>query len=181
MLDEGRLTDNKGRTANFKNTIVIMTSNMGSQLIQDNLIKATPETLDVVKETTRIQVMELLKSTVRPEFLNRIDETIIFDLLNKDNIREIVTIQFNVIKKRLKEAGIVLEATNEALDYIGEIGYDHEFGARPLKRVLQKEVLNELSKQIISGTVQKDSVISMELTKDKKIMFENIEQVEVLN
>lgn len=181
VLDEGRLTDNKGRTANFKNTIVIMTSNMGSQLIQDNLIKATPETLEEVKDTTRTQVMELLKTSVRPEFLNRIDETIIFDLLNKSNIRDIVTIQFNVIKDRLNDAGITLEATNEALDYIGEIGYDHEFGARPLKRVLQREVLNELSKQIISGTVQKDSVISMELSADKKILFENIERIAELS
>ena len=121
--------------------------------------------------------MELLKTTVSPEFLNRIDETIIFDLLNKDNIREIVTIQFNVIKDRLNDAGITLEATIEALDYIGEIGYDHEFGARPLKRVLQREVLNELSKQIISGEVQKDSVISMELTNDNKIHFKNIQPI----
>lgn len=177
VLDDGRLTDNKGRTANFKNTIVIMTSNMGSQLIQQNLSKATPATLEEVKEKTRVQVLDLLKVTVRPEFLNRIDETIIFDLLNKDNIREIVTIQFNIIKKRLKDAGIVIEATNEVLDYLGEIGFDPEFGARPLKRVLQKEVLNTLSKEIIAGKVMKDSIISMELVDDK-IVFENIEAVE---
>ena len=123
--------------------------------------------------------MDLLKVTVRPEFLNRIDETIIFDLLNKDNIREIVTIQFNIIKKRLKDAGIVIEATNEVLDYLGEIGFDPEFGARPLKRVLQKEVLNTLSKEIIAGKIEKDSIISMELI-DNKIVFENVETVESL-
>lgn len=177
VLDDGRLTDNKGRTANFKNTIVIMTSNMGSQLIQQNLSKATAATLDEVKGQTRTQVLDLLKITVRPEFLNRIDETIIFDLLNKADIREIVTIQFNIIKKRLDAAGIVIEATNEVLDHLGEIGFDPEFGARPLKRVLQKEVLNQLSKEIIAGKVMKDSVISMELAEGK-IVFENIEPVE---
>lgn len=177
VLDDGRLTDNKGRTANFKNTIVIMTSNMGSQLIQENLSKATPTTLEEVKEQTRAQVLDLLKVTVRPEFLNRIDETIIFDLLNRDNIREIVTIQFNIIKKRLNAAGVVIEATNEVLDHLGEIGFDPEFGARPLKRVLQKEVLNTLSKEIIAGKIEKDSIISMELIDDR-IVFENIEPVE---
>ena len=180
VLDDGRLTDNKGRTANFKNSIIIMTSNMGSHLIQENLEKATPETMEAVKDKTRSQVLELLRTTVRPEFLNRIDETVIFDLLDKSNIREIVTIQFNIIKKRLKDAGIILEATNDALDYIGELGFDHQFGARPLKRVLQRVVLNDLSKQIIAGEVQKDSVISMELNKEGKIHFENIKQLEIL-
>lgn len=181
VLDDGRLTDNKGRTANFKNSIIIMTSNMGSHLIQENLEKATPETMEAVKDKTRSQVLELLRTTVRPEFLNRIDETVIFDLLDKSNIREIVTIQFNIIKKRLKDAGIILEATNDALDYIGELGFDHQFGARPLKRVLQRVVLNDLSKQIIAGEVQKDSVISMELNKEGKIHFENIKPLEILN
>ena len=175
VLDDGRLTDNKGRTANFKNTIVIMTSNIGSQLIQQNLSKATTATLEEAKEQTRNQVLDLLKVTVRPEFLNRIDETIIFDLLNKDNVREIVTIQFNIIKKRLDDAGIVIEATTEVLNHLGEIGFDPEFGARPLKRVLQREILNQLSKEIIAGKVEKDSIISMELDNNGKIVFENID------
>lgn len=178
VLDEGRLTDNKGRTANFKNTIVIMTSNMGSDLIQSNLSMATPDTLTTIKEKTHNEVTTLLKSIIRPEFLNRIDETIIFDLLSKDHIREIVTIQFNIIKKRLADTGIILEATPESLDYLGEKGYDPQFGARPLKRVLQREVLNLLSKEIIAGNIQKDSVISMELDNSSQIRFENIEPIE---
>ena len=177
VLDDGRLTDNKGRVANFKNTIIIMTTNIGSHLIQENFEKINDENVLEVIDTTRNQVFESLKKSVRPEFLNRIDETIMFMPLSKDNIRQIVAIQFGLIQKQLHENGIEIEATNEVLDYLGEIGYDPQFGARPLKRVIQRKVLNELSKQILSGTISKDSVVSIEMNLDKRIEFVNIEKV----
>ena len=177
VLDDGRLTDNKGRVANFKNTIIIMTTNIGSHLIQENFEKINDENVLEVIDTTRNQVFESLKKSVRPEFLNRIDETIMFMPLSKDNIRQIVAIQFGLIQKQLHENGIEIEATNEVLDYLGEIGYDPQFGARLLKRVIQRKVLNELSKQILSGTISKDSVVSIEMNLDKRIEFVNIEKV----
>ncbi len=180
VLDDGRLTDNKGRVANFKNTIIIMTTNIGSHLIQENFEKINDENVLEVIDTTRNQVFESLKKSVRPEFLNRIDETIMFMPLSKDNIRQIVAIQFGLIQKQLHENGIEIEATNEVLDYLGEIGYDPQFGARPLKRVIQRKVLNELSKQILSGAISKDSVVSIEMNLDKEIEFVNIEKVEEL-
>lgn len=178
VLDDGRLTDNKGRVANFKNTIIIMTTNIGSTLIQENFEKINEDNvLDIIDET-KLQVFDLLKRSVRPEFLNRIDETIMFMPLNKDNIRQIVRIQFGLIQKQLKENGIEIEATNEVLDYLGELGWDPQFGARPLKRVIQRRVLNELSKQILADKITKDSVVSVELGPDKEIEFVNIEKVE---
>tara|TARA_R110000796_G_scaffold252557_1_gene387652 strand:- start:37607 stop:40240 length:2634 start_codon:yes stop_codon:yes gene_type:complete len=180
VLDDGRLTDNKGRVANFKNTIIIMTTNIGSTVIQDNFATINEENvLDVIDET-KIEVMDQLKKSVRPEFLNRIDETIMFMPLNRDNIRQIVRIQFGLIQKQLSENGIEIEATDEVLDYLGELGWDPQYGARPLKRVIQRKVLNELSKQILSGKVDKDSVVSIELTPEKEIEFVNIEKVEEL-
>ena len=180
VLDDGRLTDNKGRVANFKNTIIIMTTNIGSTIIQDNFATINEENvLDVIDET-KIEVMDQLKKSVRPEFLNRIDETIMFMPLNRDNIRQIVRIQFGLIQKQLSENGIEIEATDEVLDYLGELGWDPQYGARPLKRVIQRKVLNELSKQILSGKVDKDSVVSIELTPEKEIEFVNIEKVEEL-
>jgi ATP-dependent Clp protease ATP-binding subunit ClpB len=180
VLDDGRLTDSKGRVANFKNTIIIMTTNIGSTIIQDNFAKINDENiLDVVDET-KIEVMDELKRTVRPEFLNRIDETIMFMPLNKDNIRQIVRIQFGLIQNQLSENGIEIEATDEVLDYLGELGWDPQYGARPLKRVIQRKVLNELSKQILSGAIDKDSVVSIELSPEKEIEFVNIEKVEAL-
>ena len=177
VLDEGRLTDNKGRTANFKNTIVIMTSNIGSHFIQDKYLESKGDDKAwhlFYKEEAKNDVMNLLKSSVRPEFLNRIDEIVLFDPLTKINIRRIVQIQFKQIQARLAEQGITLEASDVVLDKLGEEGYDITFGARPLKRVLQRRVLNELSKEILSGKVQKDSVVMMELGSEGEIIFENI-------
>ncbi len=180
VLDEGRLTDNKGRIANFKNTIIIMTSNAGSQVIQDNFEgfekKDIFDQLDIV-DKTKTQVLEHLKRNVRPEFLNRIDEIIMFRPLTKVQIRKIVDIQFRGIQKRLTEAGITIEANKEALDYMGEKGYDTVFGARPLKRVMQQLLLNTLSKEILAGNVRKDAIINVTLDAEGKIAFENIEEV----
>ena len=180
VLDDGRLTDNKGRVANFKNTIIIMTTNIGAHLIQENFEKITEDNLFDILDDTKTQVFEMLKKSVRPEFLNRVDETIMFMPLNKEDIRKIVDIQFGHIQKRLKENGIEVQATNELLDYLGTLGFDTQFGARPLKRVLQREILNELSKQILAGKIHKDSVVSIELTEDHTVGFINVEKVEEL-
>jgi ATP-dependent Clp protease ATP-binding subunit ClpB len=174
VLDDGRLTDNKGRVANFKNTIIIMTSNIGAHIIQENFRLMNEGNKDEVLEQTKEEVFEQLKKTVRPEFLNRIDELIMFQPLSQKEIRKIVDIQFRQIQHRLEEAGIHLEATNEVLDYLGREGYDPTFGARPLKRVLQRLVLNELSKEILAGTIRKDAVVEAVLENDH-IKFNNIE------
>jgi ATP-dependent Clp protease ATP-binding subunit ClpB len=175
VLDEGRLTDNKGRVANFKNTIIIMTSNIGSHLIQEKFTEDEGWNHSLVLEEAKTAVMELLRQTIRPEFLNRIDEIVMFEPLTKANIRKIVDIQFRGIKQRLAENGIQLDATDEALTKIGEEGFDPQFGARPLKRVLQRRVLNELSKSILSGEVKKDSVVLMELNPEGEIAFTNLD------
>lgn len=175
VLDEGRLTDNKGRTANFKNTIIIMTSNIGSHLIQEKFAEDEGWNHSLVLEEAKSAVMELLKQTIRPEFLNRIDEIVMFEPLTQANIRKIVDIQFREIKQRLAESGIQLDATDEALTKLGEEGFDPVFGARPLKRVLQRRVLNALSKAILSGEVRKESVVLMELNSDNEIAFTNLD------
>jgi ATP-dependent Clp protease ATP-binding subunit ClpB len=180
VLDDGRLTDNKGRLANFKNTIIIMTTNIGSDIIQENFAKIDEDNVFEIIEETKTEVMAQLKRSVRPEFLNRIDETIMFMPLNKDNIRQIVRIQFGLIQKQLKDNGVAIEATDEVLDYLGELGWDPQYGARPLKRVIQRKVLNELSKQILSGKIDRDSVVSIELSPEKEVEFINIEKVEVI-
>jgi ATP-dependent Clp protease ATP-binding subunit ClpB len=180
VLDDGRLTDNKGRLANFKNTIIIMTTNIGSDIIQENFAKIDEDNVFEIIEETKTEVMGQLKRSVRPEFLNRIDETIMFMPLNKDNIRQIVRIQFGLIQKQLKDNGVAIEATDEVLDYLGELGWDPQYGARPLKRVIQRKVLNELSKQILSGKIDRDSVVSIELSPEKEVEFINIEKVEVI-
>mgnify|MGYP000517889705 FL=1 len=149
VLDDGRLTDNKGRVVNFKNTIIIMTSNLGSSLIRENFEKMTPATHDKVVDETKIQVLELLKKTIRPEFLNRIDDIIMFTPLNEEEIRKIVSLQLNSVKKMLATNGVALDFTNEAVDFIADKGFDPQFGARPVKRVIQKYVLNELSKALL--------------------------------
>ena len=164
VLDDGRLTDNKGRVVNFKNTIIIMTSNMGSSLIRENFEKMTPETHDQVVDETKVQVLELLKKTIRPEFLNRIDDIIMFTPLNEEEIRKIVTLQLNSVKKMLAQNGIALEFTDAALAFISDKGFDPQFGARPVKRVIQKYVLNELSKELLGGTVNKDRPIIIDLS-----------------
>jgi ATP-dependent Clp protease ATP-binding subunit ClpB len=180
VLDDGRLTDNKGRVANFKNTIIIMTTNIGSQLIQESFERMTPENQDQVMEETKIQTFEMLKKSVRPEFLNRVDETIMFKPLSKADLRKIVDIQFRIVQQRLRENNsIELEASDDVLTYLGDIGFDPQFGARPLKRVLQRNVLNELSKEIISGRIKPDSVVALTLDDNKQIEFNNIEHVDI--
>lgn len=180
VLDDGRLTDNKGRLANFKNTIIIMTTNIGSSLIQESYEEMNEENALEVLDATRLKVFDLLKKSVRPEFLNRIDETIMFTPLSKDNIRQIVRIQFKIIQEQLKENGIAIEASEEVLDYLGELGFDPQFGARPLKRVIQRKVLNTLSKEILAGNIARDAVVSIEMNSEGEIDFVNIEKVEEL-
>lgn len=172
VLDDGRLTDNKGRVVNFKNTIIIMTSNMGSHLIQENFEKITPANKDEVIAKTKLEVFDLLKKSIRPEFLNRIDETIMFTPLTREDVTKIVEFQFNGIKKILAENDIQLEATPEAIDWLAQLGYDPQFGARPIKRVMQKRVLNELSKQILAGKVQKNAQIVLDVF-DNNFVFRN--------
>ncbi|WP_139924562.1 ATP-dependent chaperone ClpB [Hymenobacter sp. DG01] len=174
VLDDGRLTDNKGRVANFKNTIIIMTSNTGADIIQKNFKELNEYNHEEVVDRTREEVVERLKQHMRPEFLNRIDEIVMFQPLKRREIRKIVDIQFRQIQQRLEEAGIRLEATDEVLDYLGEQGFDPQFGARPLKRVLQRLVLNELSKDILSGRVSKDAVVEAVL-EDEHIRFVNVD------
>ncbi|QNE38197.1 ATP-dependent chaperone ClpB [Hymenobacter sp. NBH84] len=174
VLDDGRLTDNKGRVANFKNTIIIMTSNTGADIIQRNFKDLNEYNAEEVLDRTREEVVDRLKQHMRPEFLNRIDEIIMFEPLKRKEIRKIVDIQFKQIQQRLEEAGIRLEATDEVLDYLGESGFDPQFGARPLKRVLQRQILNELSKEILGGQVSKDSVVEAVL-EDGHIRFMNVE------
>jgi ATP-dependent Clp protease ATP-binding subunit ClpB len=170
VLDEGRLTDNKGRVADFKNTIIIMTSNMGSHIIQERF-EATKD-IDSALESARIEVLGLLKKTIRPEFLNRIDDTIMFTPLTKENILEIVDLQLKNVTKMIADQGITFDATPEAKAYLAEKGYNPEYGARPVKRVIQKEVLNQLSKEILSGRVTTDSIILLDAFDDK-LVFRN--------
>ena len=166
VLDDGRLTDNKGRVVNFKNTLIILTSNLGSQLIREN------EEKGIDHETTRNQVMELLRQTIRPEFLNRIDETIMFTPLNESQIRDIVGLQISQVHKMLEHNGIDLRVTDDAIDFIAKEGFDPQFGARPVKRALQRLVLNELSKSIIAGKVDQQKPVIVEL-RDGELKFRN--------
>lgn len=172
VLDDGRLTDNKGRMVNFKNTIIIMTSNMGSNVIRENFAKMTPENRDETVEKTKLEVLDMLKQTIRPEFLNRIDETIMFTPLNENEIEEIVGLQVKGVKKMLAANGITLEVTPAALHFLAEEGYDPEFGARPVKRVIHRLVLNRLSKDILAQTVDKDRPIIIDV-KDDDLVFTN--------
>jgi ATP-dependent Clp protease ATP-binding subunit ClpB len=170
VLDDGRLTDNKGRLVNFKNTIIIMTSNLGSSIIHEMFDDTKEKDFDSIAEKAKIKVMELLKQTIRPEFLNRIDETILFLPLTKQNIKEIVQIQLNQLIVLLAEKEINLLVTNDAFEYIAKVGYDPFFGARPIKRVIQKQVLNELSKALLSGTIDREQNVVMDMF-DGKIVF----------
>ena len=180
VLDEGRLTDNKGRVANFKNTIIIMTTNIGSHLIQENFEKITEENYFNVIEDTKEEVLTLLKKSVRPEFVNRIDEIIMFRPLTQADIRKIVDIQVDLIEKRLLDAGVRIDVSSGARARLAKLGFDPQFGARPLKRVIQRELLNELSKQILAGKVQKDSIIFIDLFNETDFTFENLEAAEVV-
>ena len=175
VLDEGRLTDNKGRVANFKNTIIIMTTNTGAQIIQQNFDKINEKNLFEVLDRTKLEVMDLLRQSVRPEFLNRIDETIMFMPLNKEDIRTIVEIQFGLIQQRLAENGVTITADEKVLDKLALRGYDPQYGARPLKRVLQREVLNALSKEILADNIKNDAVVNITLDDLGEIRFENVE------
>lgn len=179
VLDDGRLTDNKGRVANFKNTIIIMTTNIGSGLIQEKFENLDDSNAEMVIEETKNQVFELLKKSVRPEFLNRVDESIMFRPLSQEDLQKIVGIQFKQIQQRLEENGIKIEADDKVLKHLGQIGFDPQFGARPLKRVLQREILNELSKEILMGRIAKDSVIGVTLSDSGKVEFLNLDTVEI--
>ncbi len=179
VLDEGRLTDNKGRTANFKNTIIIMTTNIGSSIIQENFEKLTDDNYFEVIENTKEEVTALLRKSVRPEFINRIDEIIMFRPLSRKDIRKIVSIQFELVKARLEGSGVKLDISEKALDRLAKLGFDPQFGARPLKRVMQREILNELSKQILSGKVNKDSLIFVDIKNEVEFEFVNTDQIEI--
>ncbi|MBA3665136.1 MAG: ATP-dependent chaperone ClpB [Bacteroidetes bacterium] len=172
VLDDGRLTDNKGRVVNFKNTIIIMTSNIGAHLIQENFEKITDANKDEIIAKTKNEVYEVLKKTIRPEFLNRIDEVIMFEPLSREDVTAVVKIQFEHIKQRLSAQDIELEITEEAIDWLAQLGYDPQFGARPVKRVMQKQLLNELSKQLLSGKVNKDKPILIDMF-EKQFVFRN--------
>jgi len=171
VLDEGRLTDNKGRVADFKNTIIIMTSNMGSSIIQEKF-ENLKGNVEAAIDAAKTEVLGLLKQTVRPEFINRIDDIVLFTPLSSENIREIVGLQIKSVTKLLAQQNITMDATPEAIDYLSKKGYDPDYGARPVKRVIQKEVMNELSKQILSGKVTTDSIILLD-SFDGQLVFRN--------
>lgn len=178
VLDDGRLTDNKGRVVNFKNTIIIMTSNLGSHLIQDAFDDADGKNIHQIAEKAKVQVLDLLKQTIRPEFLNRIDETIMFTPLSKSDVRRIVEIQMNQLRQKLLEKDIHLHIKEEAFDWIAETGYDPHFGARPVKRVIQRSVLNELSKAILGGTIDPNYTVVMDIFDGKIIFRKPISELE---
>jgi ATP-dependent Clp protease ATP-binding subunit ClpB len=175
VLDDGRLTDNKGRVVNFKNTIIIMTSNLGSDIIQEKFEDLDENKIDTVMEYAKKEVMALLRKTLRPEFLNRIDETIMFTPLTKDNVKEIVKIQLNGIEKLAAKSNISITATNEVINYLSEIGYDPQFGARPIKRALQREVLNQLSKDILASKIAPGDVVIMDVFENQVVFRQPLE------
>ncbi|MCD6543951.1 MAG: ATP-dependent chaperone ClpB [Flavobacteriaceae bacterium] len=172
VLDEGRLTDNKGRVADFRNSIIIMTSNMGSHIIQDNFENIDMDNRDVVIEKTKDEVIDLLRKQIRPEFLNRIDEIIMFTPLNKEEVTQIVKLQIDLLAKMLKDKSVTFTATQSAIDLLADKGFDPQFGARPIKRVIQREVLNELSKEILAGNISAQSEILLD-SLDGKFIFQN--------
>ena len=178
VLDDGRLTDNKGRLVNFKNTIVIMTSNLGSSIIHDRFEKVKEKDFEETAEKANVEVMELLRQTIRPEFLNRVDEIIMFTPLTMGNVRQIVQIQLDALKHKLKEMELTLFVTKDAFDHIAEVGYDPFFGARPIKRVIQKQVLNELSKALLSGTIDRTRNIVMDVFDGKMVFRKPIIEAE---
>jgi ATP-dependent Clp protease ATP-binding subunit ClpB len=167
VLDDGRLTDNKGRVVNFKNTIIIMTSNIGSHLIQESFENITDSNQEEIIASAKNKVFELLKKTIRPEFLNRIDDIIMFQPLSRENVEEIVKLQFIGVQELLKEQGFKINATPEAIDWLAQLGYDPQFGARPVKRLFQRKVLNELSKQILAGKIEQDKPILLDMIENQ--------------
>jgi len=172
VLDDGRLTDNKGRVVNFKNTIVIMTSNIGAHLIQENFEGINEINKEEIIAKTRNEVFEILKKSIRPEFLNRIDEVIMFEPLSREDVTSVVKIQMDQVQKRLEEQNVTISVTDEAIDWLAQLGYDPQFGARPVKRVIQKQILNELSKQLLAGKVDKNKPIVIDMF-DKQFVFRN--------
>lgn len=172
VLDDGRLTDNKGRVVNFKNTIIVMTSNLGSHLIQEKMAEMDEINKEEVLASTKTELFELLKKTLRPEFLNRIDDIIMFTPLTRDDVASITKLQLQLLAKQLEKNGISFQFTDECVEWLSQLGYDPQFGARPLKRVIQREVLNELSKQILAGKVNKDGIIILDCF-DKQVVFRN--------
>ena len=172
VLDDGRLTDNKGRVVNFKNTIIIMTSNLGSSYIQEQFDKIDAHNREAIIEETKEKVMEMLKKSIRPEFLNRIDETIMFTPLNEEEIEQIVRLQIENVKSLLKESEVSLEVTDNAIKFISKAGFDPDFGARPVKRAIQSHLLNDLSKQLLAGAVDKQNPIRVD-SDGSKLIFSN--------
>ena len=172
VLDDGRLTDNKGRVVNFKNTIIIMTSNLGSDIIQENFSDVTEKNLDTVLERTKTEVMGRLRETIRPEFLNRVDEIILFQPLMKNEIRGIIRIQLEGLRKLVGQSGIDLRYSDYLIDFLAENGFDPQFGARPLKRLIQKELVNKLSRKILSGEVDKTHPVLADVF-DNVVIFRN--------
>ena len=172
VLDDGRLTDNKGRVVNFKNTIIIMTSNLGSSYIQEQFDKIDTQNREAIIEETKEKVMEMLKKSIRPEFLNRIDETIMFTPLNEEEIEQIVRLQIENVKSLLKESEVSLEVTDNAIKFISKAGFDPDFGARPVKRAIQSHLLNDLSKQLLAGAVDKQNPIRVD-SDGSKLIFSN--------
>jgi ATP-dependent Clp protease ATP-binding subunit ClpB len=172
VLDDGRLTDNKGRLVNFKNTIIIMTSNLGSHLIQEAFENVGEKDVDDVAEKAKVEVMNLLKQTIRPEFLNRVDEIIMFQPLKKRELKKIIEIQLHIIQEMVKENQIDLSYTPYVLDYLSEHGFDPQFGARPLKRLIQKEIVNQLSKRILAGDIDKTKPVIIDVF-DGLVVFRN--------
>jgi ATP-dependent Clp protease ATP-binding subunit ClpB len=172
VLDDGRLTDNKGRVVNFKNTIIIMTSNLGSHIIQENFEKVNERNKEDIVEKTRVEVMNLLRQTIRPEFLNRVDEIILFQPLLKNEIKGIIRIQLDNLKKLVAQSGIELQFSDYLLDFLAENGYDPQYGARPLKRLIQKEIVNQLSKKILAGDIDKTHPVLVDVF-DGVVVFRN--------
>jgi ATP-dependent Clp protease ATP-binding subunit ClpB len=172
VLDDGRLTDNKGRVVNFKNTIIVMTSNVGSQVIQDAFEDIDEKNMEDVVERTKDAVIDMLRQTIRPEFFNRIDEVIMFRPLSRKEIKGIIRIQLDQLKKTVAMNGIDLQFSDYALDYLARNGYDPQLGARPLKRLIQKEIINGLSKKILSGTIDKSQPVLVDVFDDK-VVFRN--------
>jgi len=176
VFDEGRLTDNKGRTVNFKNTIIIMTSNIGAPLIMEKSKRITDENRELIYEEIRDELFQLLQHELRPEFLNRIDDIIVFHALDRNEIMQIVNLQFERVKKKLAENGIRVSISNEALLYLAAQGYQPEFGARPLKRLIQKEIVNALAKKIIEGSISKGFAVTIDCLEDRLVFNQNKEK-----
>jgi ATP-dependent Clp protease ATP-binding subunit ClpB len=172
VLDDGRLTDNKGRVVNFKNTIIIMTSNIGSNIIQENFEGVTERNKDEVVEKTKAEVMNHLRQTIRPEFLNRVDEIILFQPLMKNEIKGIIGIQLNALRNLVSQSGIQLQFTDYLVDFLAENGFDPQYGARPLKRLIQKEIVNQLSKRILAGDIDKSKPVLVDVF-DGVVVFRN--------